>query len=187
MFVVSAEEERSKMEPLISLDERKILRRYQGGESAAFEELVLLYRRSVYGYLVRCGVPAHQQEACFQEIFLRVHQTSGSYQGHTAIKPWLFTIVTRVVRAQLRKHRVQKLLRSSKTSAIPQTSTWLEQALGALPLPQREAIALCALEKMSLPDAAVALNTQASALKVNLRKAKLRLAQLRAEAQEAPR
>ncbi len=196
MFVVSAEEDRSDLKLLSPLDERSVLQRYKMGDSAAFGELVLLYRRNVYGYLVRCGVPERHQEACFREIFLQVHQASGDYPPESALKPWLFAIVIRVVRAQLRSDRVTALLRAgdlpspgatSNSSSASQTASWLQQSLRALPLAQREATALCALEKMSLQDAAFALNIQVSALRAQLRKGKLRLAQMHLNAQEVQR
>ncbi len=192
---------------VVSLDERRLLQRHQKGDSDAFGELVSLYRRSVYGYLVRCGVPSAHQEDLFQEIFLRVHHAAARYQPERALKPWLFTIVANVVRTHFRRAKVRRLVRADPSaletapSAQPsgeeltqaqQTARWLEGALQKLPIVQREALILCALEKMSIQDAATALNTNPNTLKTNLRRARISLAdQLRrknkAEAKESQR
>ena len=178
-------------EEVVSLDERRLLLRHREGDPAAFGELVSLYRSSVFGYLVRSGVPRGHQEDLFQEIFLRVHKSAGQYQSDRALKPWLFAIVTNVVRSHYRKLRVRQLISADPQavdeaqSALPsseelsqaqQTARWLEQALKKLPLKHREVIILCAVEKMSPQDAAKALGANLSTVKTNLRRARIDLA-----------
>jgi len=79
-------------------DERRLLLLHRDGDPGAFVRLVAKYRRPVFSYLVRCGVPVADRDDLFQEVFLRVHAAAAQYQDHRPLHPWLFTVVANAVR-----------------------------------------------------------------------------------------
>ena len=90
------------METVVNLDERHWLARHCRGDRDAFGELMNAYQAPLYGYLVRCGVPAASRDDVFQEIFVKVHLAAASYQPSRPLRPWLFTIAANSVRNYLR-------------------------------------------------------------------------------------
>lgn len=168
-----------------------LLLRHRRGEPGAFEALVRGYRSPVFGYLVRCGVDGGDRDDLFQEIFIRVHRASGSYDGRRPIHPWLFTIVANAVRTYHRRRRVHEIAGTAEapydpSRAIPdgersvaarETVAWLEREIPLLPLAQREVLVLATVEGMALADVARALGMPLNTVKTHLRRARLGLAE----------
>jgi RNA polymerase sigma-70 factor (ECF subfamily) len=133
-------------------DERELLLRHRGGEPGAFAGLVASYRRPVYSYLSRCGVPETDRDDLFQEIFVKIHTSSGQYQSDRPLHPWLFTIVANAVRTYHRRNKVRAMVFADPPAHEPrsadadgerqamarQTAAWLEREIQKLPLAQRE-------------------------------------------------
>lgn len=109
--------------------------------------------------------------------------------------PWLMTITVNVVRSHFRKvgvrsvvvldedagHDVASSVRGPEGElAARQTTQWIERAVLALPLEQREALVLCAIEGMEISEAAQALGAPLDTVKTRLRRARLALADARA-------
>jgi RNA polymerase sigma-70 factor (ECF subfamily) len=157
--------------------------------------LVATHKAAVYGYLSRSGVAPADRDDLFQEIFLRAHGALGTAPAG-AIAPWLFTIVVNAVRSHFRKTRVRAIVRldaapgDDVVAAEPgpdhalearRTAAWLDGQIARLPLEQREALLLCAIEGMEIADAAEALGAPAETIKTRLRRARLALAEARAK------
>jgi len=172
--------------------------RHADGDDSAFPELVALYRAPVYGYLVRCGVPAGARDDLFQEIFIRVHNSAGKYKPSRPLNPWIFTIVSNSTRSFFRKKKVRQIIHNDENvperadgvdlqalSEAQETAIWLEKEIQKLPLPQREVLVLCCIECLEQKEIAKALEMPLSTVKTNLRRARLTLgkALLRRKAQ----
>jgi RNA polymerase sigma-70 factor (ECF subfamily) len=112
-----------------------------------------------------------------------------------SLVPWLMTITVNVVRSHFRKvgvrsvvvldehagHDVASSVRGPEGElAARQTTQWIERAVLALPLEQREALVLCAIEGMEVSEAAQALGAPLDTVKTRLRRARLALADARA-------
>lgn len=178
---------------VVGLDERAWLPRHCRGDAAAFAELVGAYRTPVYGYLVRCGVPPAARDDLFQETFLRIHAAAGSYQPSRPLRPWLFTILANLVRNYFRD-RAQQLLQPDPAASDPsdpgpgpqqgaeldQTLGWLEQAIAALPLAQREVLVLAAIQELPQQEVADTLQMPVATVKTHLRRARLHLLEAKA-------
>ena len=158
--------------------------------------LVREFRARVFGYLTRCGVPAEDREDLFQEVFLRVHRSDDT-QREGPCAPWIMAITVNVVRSHFRKvsvrggllldaNRVESAVSSDagpeRELSEKQTATWLEAALLRLPLEQREALILCAVDGLELADAAKALEVSIDTVKTRLRRARLQLVEARTRA-----
>lgn len=176
---------------VVHLNSRTLLRRHLDGDENAFAEILTLYRGLVFSYIVRCGVASKAREDVFQEVFLKVHQSAGSYEADKPFEPWLYAITANAVRSYFRREAVRKKVfddhaEEPAADSAPdgealtyarQTSIWLEQQLGKLPLAQREAVLLCCVDQLSQKDAAEILNIPLNTLKTNLRRARAELAQ----------
>lgn len=191
---------------VIPISDRVLFDRHRRGDPDAFPALVGELRARVYGYLTRCGVPSADRDDLFQEVFLRVHRAGTGAQGEGseaeapaipsgALAPWIMTITVNVVRDHFRKASVRRVVALDATpdegvasadrgpeSALlaKQTTLWLEDAVLKLPLEQREALVLCAVEGLELADAAQALGVPTDTVKTRVRRARIALADARA-------
>jgi RNA polymerase sigma-70 factor (ECF subfamily) len=113
---------------------------------------------------------------------------------HGSLVPWVMTITVNVARSHFRKVGVRSVVahddRVGEDSESParapdqeiagrETAAWIERAVLALPLEQREALVLCAIEGMEIAEAARALGAPLDTVKTRLRRARLALAEAR--------
>ncbi len=91
----------SKPEPAVS--DTELLRLHLEGDSDAFESLVRRYRRELYNFLARFTGDAAMAEDVFQDAFLQLHISAGTFDLSRRLKPWLFTIAANKARDALRK------------------------------------------------------------------------------------
>jgi len=186
--------EAEPMKTVVNLDERHWLPRHCRGDREAFTELMNAYQAPVYGYLVRCGVPPASRDDVFQEIFLKIHLAAASYQPSRPLRPWLFTIAANSVRNHFRdesRHRVADDARACDAPSrdhgpralaeIRETTAWLERALPALPLAQREVLLLGSIGGLRLQDIATLLDIPLNTVKTLTRRARSSLARALAE------
>lgn len=176
------------METVVNLDERNWLARHCRGDKDAFGALMNAYRSPLYGYLVRCGVPAASRDDVFQEIFVKIHLAAASYQPSRPLRPWLFTIAANSVRNHLRDEsrrrgfgdapadsRPSGDLGPQALAEIDETVAWLEQALPRLPLEQREVLLLGSVGGLRLADIATVLDIPLNTVKTLTRRARMSL------------
>jgi RNA polymerase sigma-70 factor, ECF subfamily len=80
------------------------------GNHEAFEELVRLYERELYGYLRRLLGDAQLAEDAFQMTFLQVHIKCRQFERGRRLRPWLYTIANHQAVDLLRRNRRHKLV-----------------------------------------------------------------------------
>ncbi len=176
----------------------RLLVAHRDGDRDAFSHLVERYRRPVFGYLVRCGIAEADRDDLFQEVFLKIHQRADQYDTARPLHPWLFTVVANTVRTYLRKQKLRSYFVWEPANAdvpdVPdvkdikddapdaealasaqQTKAWLERAIRALPMPQREVLILATIENLPLKDIASILEMPINTVKTHVRRARLRL------------
>ncbi len=178
---------------VVDLEERTWLTRHCRGDASAFPALLEAYRRPVYSYLVRNGVAEADRDDIFQSIFLKIHGAAQSYDPARPLAPWLFTIVANTVRNHFRGQAapVATVPRGDPLdpldladpapgpehiAAARETVAWLEDALLALPLIQREVLLLVTVVGLRQQDVANSLNLPLNTVKTHLRRARLALA-----------
>ena len=81
----------------------QLLQHHLQGDSEAFGALIERYRQELYAFLARFIGDRHLAEDVFQEAFLQVHISAGSFDLTKRLKPWLFTIAANKARDALRK------------------------------------------------------------------------------------
>ncbi len=182
------------LETVVNLDERNWLARHCRGDRDAFAQLMNAYQSSVYGYLVRCGVPPASRDDAFQEIFVKIHLAAASYQPSRPLRPWLFTIAANSVRNHLRDESRHRRFDNTPADSRPsgdhgpqalaeigETVAWLERALPSLPLEQREVLLLGSVGGLRLQDIATVLDIPLNTVKTLTRRARIGLAKSLAE------
>ena len=173
-----------------AVDPRDALLAHRAGDPDAFAVLVEAYRRPVYSYLVRCGVAPADRDDLFQAVFLRVHRAASTYRSGEPAHPWLFTIVANEVRRYFRSRRLRDLVfggvavpERRDTGADPERAAGAREearrvlaAIHALPLPQREALLLGAVDELPLDEVGRILSRPVNTVKTHLRRARIALA-----------
>jgi RNA polymerase sigma-70 factor, ECF subfamily len=69
-----------------------LVQRYQGGDAAAFAELLARHRRPVFNFILRYLGDKNQAEDLLQEVFLRIVQGASEFKGESKFTTWLYTI-----------------------------------------------------------------------------------------------
>ena len=175
--------------------EGELLLRHADGDPKAFGELIALYRRPVYGYLIRCGIAPRYRDDLFQEIFLKVHAAAAGFQPERPLKAWLFTVVANTVRSHFRKRAVfRRFFKGNETEtaadAAPdafasasarESARCIDEALARLPIAQKQVLLLSTLADMEQKDIAQVLGLPLNTVKSHLRRSRLALARMLAK------
>ena len=156
-------------------EDRDLVRRWQYGDSAAFEGLVRRWQQPLARFLARLlGSAAPVADVC-QEVFLRVHLSRERYRDEGNFSTWLYRIALNLARDHIRKHaRLPIALREEvPLAARSDPPLWerrelqevMDEALGQLTPPLREVLVLRHYAEMNFETMARLLETPASTLK----------------------
>lgn len=83
--------------------DEKLAEAYRNGETEAFRLLVERYHDDLLRFLIRLSGDRQIAEDAFQDAFLQVHLSLGSFDAGRRFRPWLFTIAANKARDLLRK------------------------------------------------------------------------------------
>ncbi|MBK7404771.1 MAG: sigma-70 family RNA polymerase sigma factor [Phycisphaerales bacterium] len=83
--------------------DEKLVEACRRGDSDAFAALVERYHDDLLRFLIRLGGDRQIAEDAFQEAFLQVHLSLGSFDTSRRFRPWLFTIAANKARDLLRR------------------------------------------------------------------------------------
>lgn len=155
-------------------DDTALVARARQGDRDAFEELVRIHMRAVYGHALRFFGSADQAEDVVQEVFIKVYRSIGSFDGGSAFSTWLYRITRNTCVDMLRagKHRPQPVDPADVTLAGPgdvanhvALSVSIEAAMGTLAPEDRDALNAVTLFGMSYAEAADAVGVPAGTVK----------------------
>ena len=79
--------------------------RCRHGDDQAFATLVERYRKELFHFLSRFSGNHASADDLFQETFLQVYLSAGTFDESRRFKPWLFTIAANKARDRLRKEK----------------------------------------------------------------------------------
>lgn len=82
----------------------ELYRRYLDGDQPAFEELVVLFRRPVTGFIWRFLADEHSAEDVAQDVFVTVLEKP-HYRFSGSFRAWLFGIARHKAIDYIRRHR----------------------------------------------------------------------------------
>lgn len=160
--------------------------RYCDGETAAFDELYEQVAPRLLGFLIKLCNRRSLAEDLLQETFIKVHRARASYIRDSDPLPWMFTIAHRTFIDETRR-RARSPEQVATTEELPDIATNIRgiraehddlldservrealEALGSLPIAQREAVVLTKLEGKSVAEAAAITGTSPGAMRVRL-------------------
>lgn len=94
----------------------EIIRRAQAGEDAAFNEIVLAYRKRILGTISRLIARPEDVEDVGQEVFLRLYFSLDQLRTAEVFEPWLYRLTVNAAYDYLRKQRRRMESRMSDLS-----------------------------------------------------------------------
>jgi RNA polymerase sigma-70 factor, ECF subfamily len=146
----------------------------------------------VWRNLRRLGVGEAALRDAAQDVFVVVHRRLGEFEGRAPLRSWIYSIVTRIAR-QYRRTRERKELRdvedpeqvADSSLPTPEDSAGRGEALRLLVSllemlddDKREAVVLCDLEGMTVPEVAAALGSNVNTVYSRVRAGRLELRDL---------
>src|SRR5437660_5712884 len=111
------------------VDDSMLIRRAQQGDTAAFEELVRLYDRSVLRLAVHLTGSQEDGQDIYQEAFLRAYINLARFRFECSFYTWIYRIVTNLCLDHLRRKRSRS--RELTTTNAPDGEEW--EILGRIP------------------------------------------------------
>jgi RNA polymerase sigma-70 factor, ECF subfamily len=171
-------------------DESFLIARARRGDPSAFEEIVRLYQRRVYGVALRI-VRAHDvADDVTQEAFLRAWRSLDRFELGRPFGPWVCRIAANLAVNHVRSPRAREEglpdgHAETRTSAPgplgalldAEGATVLEKAMGQLPQEQRAVLVLRVVEELSYAEIAETLGISPGTVMSRLFRARERLAQ----------
>ncbi len=94
----------------------EVIKRAQSGDSAAFNEIVLAYRKRVLGNIARSIARPEDVEDVAQEVFLRLYFSLEQLRTPEVFEPWLYRLTVNAAYDYLRKQRRRMEFRMSDLS-----------------------------------------------------------------------
>ncbi len=122
-----------------SIDD-ELLVRYQGGDFAAFDAFYVRNHELIFRFLMFRLRNRSDAEEAFQETFLRIHRSIGSYKKGNRALPWVFTVAKNVA--------IDSFKRRKNTVSIDEGDAVIDpRTLDALQLRQELELLLVKLTK----------------------------------------
>jgi RNA polymerase sigma-70 factor (ECF subfamily) len=163
-----------------------LLQRAQALEPDAYDQLIELFGRRVYGFLLRMTGRREDAEDLLQEVFLRLVRTLPSYSHAGNFEGWLFRIAANLGRDRIRRIRRSPIVgflsaASDKEAGGERDADWdrvdeeaaspddgllrmeqfdrMQGALARLPGPEREVVLLRYYSSLSFAEIAETMGT----------------------------
>jgi RNA polymerase sigma-70 factor (ECF subfamily) len=167
----------------------ELMRRWQGGDTASFEEIVRRWQGRVGRLLARLAGPSAAADLC-QEVFLRLYGAGARYREEGAFATWIYRIALNVARDAGRRRtcaalgEYEPLDDTAPDDALCRREAveLVTQALAQLPDALREVLVLRHYEGLSFEEIARLTHIPASTLKsrfaVALARLRVRLEEL---------
>jgi RNA polymerase sigma-70 factor (ECF subfamily) len=173
----------------------ELIRRAQKGDEAAFNEVVLAYRRRILGTIARLIGHPEDVEDVGQEVFLRLYFSIDQLRTAEVFEPWLYRLTVNASYDYLRKHRrrmesrmsdlseqqviVADAIASSKAGAADEdkkkTRETVQELLSAVSEEDRILLIMKEVEGLSLKEMEKIYKVNENALKVRLFRARQRV------------
>ena len=129
------------MDPRGDAPDEVLLRRFVDGDAEAFEALVRRFERPLFNFILRSVRDADRSQELLQEVFLRVIQRAGEFQGGSKVSTWIYTIARNLCidtsrKMVFRRHRSL----DAPSGDDPEGPTMMDRVVSATPLADREVI-----------------------------------------------
>lgn len=140
-------------------DDREFVRELQGGSEAAFINLMRVYQRPVYNFILHIlGNPADAADV-LQEVFVKIFRGVGQFHGESTLKTWIYRIAVHEAlnqrRGWLRRHRHEPISLDENSdrgeAAMPEKSTGAANPYQLMEQAERQQAVTRALESLADP------------------------------------
>jgi RNA polymerase sigma factor (sigma-70 family) len=84
-----------------------VVQRVQGGDVAAFDQLILKYRERVYGVVYNMTSNREDAADLTQDAFIKAFQSIHRFQGQSSFFTWLYRIAVNSALSHLRKSKLR--------------------------------------------------------------------------------
>ncbi len=178
----------------LPVPDKELVKRAQGGNDEAFEELVRRYQRKVYSITYR--LMGNQQDAseALQDTFLRAYRFLHKFEFKSSFYTWLYRIATNTSLTMLRKRKSPVVMSLDEPVGangdlpleIPDQKysperlmrrrdlgRALQEAVDSLPTDYRSVVVLRDLEGLSNEEVSKVMNLSVSAVKSRLHRGRL--------------
>ncbi|MBI1788045.1 MAG: sigma-70 family RNA polymerase sigma factor [Acidobacteria bacterium] len=172
-----------------------LIRNAQAGDQAAFNQVVLAYRKRILGTIARLIARPEDVEDVGQEVFLRLYFSLDQLRSPEVFEPWLHRLVVNASYDYLRKQRRRKESRMADLSEEQvvladasaggqldqeerrkaQVRDQVDTLLGAVSEEDRILLTLKEVEGLSLKELEKVYGAKENALKVRLFRARQRV------------
>src|SRR2546430_3752156 len=98
------------------LVEQELIERAQAGDAAAFNQIVLAYRKRILGTISRLIGHPEDVEDVGQEVFVRLYYSLDQLRTAEVFEPWLYRLTVNAAYDYLRKQRRRQEFRMSDLS-----------------------------------------------------------------------
>ncbi len=176
------------------LSDEEVIRRFQAGDEAAFEELVHRYSNRLMNFAYRFVLDRQEAEDIVQDTFLKVYQNRHAYREIAKFSTWIYTITANLAKTILRKRRNRKLFYFSRLGPedrevdFPSHDTspgervegqfseqMIQKAIQKLPEHFRTAIILRDIQDLSYEEISNIVGAPLGTVKSRINRARLRL------------
>jgi RNA polymerase sigma-70 factor (ECF subfamily) len=156
--------------------------RYARGDDAVFPELYDLLAPRLLSFFLRRTRDAARAEDLLQQTFLQIHRARRHFTPGSGVVPWAFAVARRLLIDDLRTRGRREVLeddeaREAREPVDPgawpdrlveerRLVRWVEHQVVRLPLPQRATLKLVHADGLSMAEAAAALGTTVTAVKL---------------------
>jgi RNA polymerase sigma-70 factor, ECF subfamily len=166
--------------------DRELAERFQGGDRAAFEQLVRRHQRGVW-HLVRRYVKRDADASdVTQQVFVRAFRGLGAFRGAATVRSWLYRIGINCALTWLRDHRREEpteiaddaLIDANPAPArlmVGEQGARLRSAIEKLPPKQKLVLELRVFDDLSFKEVAELADCTENTAKVNFHYAVKRL------------
>jgi RNA polymerase sigma-70 factor (ECF subfamily) len=164
-------------------DDAELVRAFSAGETWAAGVIWNRYAPMVYRLLERAMGPSGEAEDLTQEVFLRIFSKMKTLRDATALRAFIYSSAIRMLKWQLRRKRVRRILRLSDTGQLPEhpaaSADWEARqflvrfygVLDRLRADDRTAFVLKYLEGLRLDEMAVAMGASIATVKRRISRA----------------
>jgi len=126
-----------------------IVRAVQGGDVAAFDQLITKYRERVFGVVYNMTSNHEDAADLTQDAFIKTFQSINRFQGQSSFFTWLYRIAINSTLTHLRKNRLRTFFSLEKLDEDDQQSAQVIEALTDNSGVDRDALAHELQEKLN--------------------------------------
>jgi len=176
------------------LTDEELIRRFQAGDEAAFEEIVYRYSDRLMNFAYRFVLNREESEDIVQDTFLKVYQNRHAYREIAKFSTWIYTITGNLAKTVLRKRRNRKLFFFSRLGPEDKDMDFpskdrkpenkiegqfderiIQRAIKKLPEHFRTVIILRDIQELSYEEISNIINAPLGTVKSRINRARLRL------------